>query len=212
MLLALDPGQNSPGIALFQCVTAYPEPVRTLVFADRVRVPDYTSSPPGARWFLVAQQIVDALLRRGEDDLVDTIVFECPQWDARSKKVDPNDLVGIAGVAANVCGMLHRNNPRVLSPTPAEWIGQLSKKCAYCKSLRAMRKGTGVRTRAKFCTACHGSAWETPRGRFIKKRLEPAELALVPDQNDAIDAVGLGLWALGRLKPHTVFSNGRDGR
>jgi len=196
MLLALDPGLNSPGAAVFAHGGG------ALRFADRVRVPDYKSSPPGARWFLVAQQIVDALLRRGEDDLVDTIAFECPQWYARGKsKGDPNQLVGIAGVAANVCGMLHRNNPRIISPTPAEWIGQLSKVCPTCKG-KAKKK----------CADCRGSAWETPRGRYIRKRLSDSELALVPDQNDAIDSVGLGLWALGRLKPHTVFSNGRDGR
>lgn len=203
MLLALDPGMNSPGVALFD---------GGLKFADRIRVPDYTHTPPGARWLLVAQQIVDALLRRGEDDLVTTIVFECPQWYQRSKsKGDPNQLVGVAGVAASVVGMLHRNNPQVLSPTPAEWIGQLPKVCPACAGRKTAKNDYGKRVK-RVCPECRGSAWETPRGRFIRSRLTLEELALAPDQNDAIDAVGLGLWALERLKPRQVFSNGRDGR
>ncbi len=193
MLLALDPGMNSPGVALFDG--------GLLRFADRIRVPEYAGSSDGARWLMVAQQIVDALLRRGEDDLVDTIVFERPQWYARGKsKGDPNQLAGIAGVAANVTGILSRYSPRVVSPTPAEWIGQLAKTCPACKANK------------KKCPVCLGSAWNTPRGQRVRSRLSEAELALVPDQNDAIDAVGLGLWAGGRLTPRTVFSNGRDGR
>lgn len=191
LLLALDPGLNSPGIAVFGG--------SELRFADRVRVPDYTTTPDGARWLLVASQIIDALLRRGEDDLITKIVFERPQWYQRGKsKGDPNQLVGVAGVAACVVGMLHRNNPQVLSPTPAEWIGQLPKTCPACRANK------------KKCPECRGSAWNTPRGRRIRSRLTEAELALVPDQNDAIDSVGIGLWSLGRLTPRSVFSNGRD--
>ena len=186
MLLALDPGLNSPGVALFD--------TGALLAATRIAVPDtwVRIASAGQRWLEVAKLIVAWSSRHD----VDTVVFEKPQWDARSKKVDPNDLVGIAGVAANVTG--HLRSARVLSPTPLEWIGQLSKKCHVCKK------------NLKKCPECKGSAWETPRGRRIRSRLTPNELALVPDQNDAIDAVGLGLWSLGRLTPRTFFSNGRD--
>ena len=201
MLLAIDPGLNSPGAALFRATGELLHATRIVVPETWVRI-----EAAGQRWLEVAKLIV---AWSSQYD-VDTVVFEKPQWDERSKKVDPNDLVSIAGVAANVTG--HLRSARVLSPTPSEWIGQLSKKCAYCKSLRAARKGTGVRTYAKYCTAWKGSAWNTPRGRRIRSRLTPAEFALVPDQNDAIDAVGLGLWSLGRLAPRQVFSNGKDGR
>jgi len=96
----------------------------------------------------------------------------------------------------------------VFSPMPAEWVGQLSKVCAYCDG----KKGRGRGKKRVLCPECKGSDWETPRGRRIRSRLSPAELALVPDQNDAIDAVGLGLWKLGRFTPRSVLSNGRDGR
>jgi hypothetical protein len=195
MLIALDPGMNSPGVAVFR--------EGVLLRADRANTSEHAELPDGERWLRVARVLAAFAAKYSGVATTMSVVFEKPQWYQRGKsKGDPNQLVGIAGVAAAFVGMMScRYLIDVASPTPSEWIGQLSKVCPTCKG-KAKKK----------CTACRGSAWETPRGRFIKKRLEPAELALVPDQNDAIDAVGLGLWALGRLKPHTVFSNGRDGR
>lgn len=197
MLLALDPGTNSPGIALFEN--------GQLRAANRIQGSNYRLLPDGQRWLEVAKSIATWLQIMGCDDLINDLVFEKPQWYAATKsKGDPNQLAGVAGVAAATCGILATlscDGFRIKSPTPAEWIGQLSKVCPVCKG-KAKKK----------CPECRGSAWETPRGRRIRSRLSPAELALVPDQNDAIDAVGLGLWALGRLTRHSVHSNGRDGR
>jgi hypothetical protein len=197
MLLAIDPGMNSPGVALFVPNT----PGQMLRHAARVAIPaHYADLSDGARWLHVALTIAAWARDRG---VIHTVVFERPQWYARGKsKGDPNQLAGVAGVAANVTGILATHGmTSVLSPTPAEWIGQVPKVCPVCKG-KAKKK----------CKECHGSAWETPRGRRIRSRLTSAELALVPDQNDAIDAVGLGLFALGRLEKISVFSNGRDGR
>lgn len=197
MLLALDPGLNSPGVALFVPNT----PPEMLRYATRMVIPAvFAELSDGERWMRVGVEIARWAAARGH---VTTIVFERPQWYQHGKsKGDPNQLAGIAGVAANVTGFLNSYHAvRVLSPTPAEWIGQLPKTCPTCKG-KAKKK----------CLDCHGSAWETPRGRRIRSRLSEAEIALVPDQNDAIDSVGLGLWALGRLTPRTVYSNGRDGR
>ncbi len=194
MIVAIDPGMCSPGVAVFD------EHAGRLICAARVKAPDdFINFPAGYRWYMVANLIRDWLNQAVVVPSSIALVFECPQWYQRGKsKGDPNQLVGIAGVAANVCGLMR---PAVVkSPTPSEWIGQLPKTCRACgKNL-------------KKCPACKGSAWATPRGQRIRSRLTDAELALVPDQNDAIDAVGLGLWALGRLTPRAVFSNGRDGR
>ncbi len=200
MLLALDPGMNSPGVALFA-----PDPAGgpwpQLVAAARVSIPGrYALEDAGQRWFYVADAISTWFFQNAKDQRHTIIAFEKPQWYQRTKsKVDPNDLVGIAGVAANVCGMLRP--AKIISPEPAVWIGQVPKVCQVCKGKAK-----------KQCLACKGSAWRTPRGSFIRRRLTEAELALVPDQNDAIDAVGVGLWACGRLTPVSVLSNGRDGR
>lgn len=200
MLLALDPGLNSPGAALF--LQDVPEP--RLWAAAQIEIPDSLATlGEGRRWWAVAQEIVSWAVAAAAPACVTAVVFERPQWYARGKsKGDPNQLAGVAGVAANVTGTLGTHRAiTISSPAPAEWIGQLSKVCPTCKG-KAKKK----------CKSCHGSAWETPRGRFIRKRLTANELELVPDQNDAIDAVGLGLWQLGRLVPHVALSNGRDGR
>ncbi len=206
MLLALDPGMNSPGIAVF-CSSG-------LGHAERVVVPkEYAALEDGERWLRVAEAIARASVRaiRGQTtpSCLD-VIFERPQWYAKAKsKGDPNQLAGVASVAACAVGILVNCFAlKVFSPKPAEWIGQLSKECPYCKG----RKGTGRGKKRVLCPECRGSDWETPRGRRIRSRLSPAELALVPDQNDAIDAVGLGLHHLGRLTPRSVLSNGRDGR
>lgn len=200
MLLALDPGTLSPGLALFES--------GVLLHAERVIIPaSYAEREDGERWFLVSCIVAERATRlarglRDEADATMHIIFERPQWYAKTKsKGDPNQLAGVAAVASTVVGIVGQSyGLRVFSPTPAQWIGQLPKTCPYCKANK------------KKCPECKGSAWNTPRGRRICSRLSPAERALVPDQNDAIDAVGLGLFKLGRLTPRSTLSNGRDGR
>ncbi len=202
MLLALDPGLNSPGVALFRG--------DTLAAAGRVPIPGaYAALPDGRRWLEVAQRIADWVIApRGYCGLYDTgervtaVIFERPQWYQRAKsKGDPNQLAGVAGVAANVTGIFAGlRHLDVHSPTPAQWIGQLSKVCPTCKG----------KAKKKKCADCRGSAWMTPRGRRIRSRLSLEEFKLVPDQNDAIDSVGIGLWALNRLEPKRTFSNGKQ--
>lgn len=194
MLLALDPGLNSPGVAIFN---------PSLIAADRFNTEEYAGLPDGERWLQVARTLAGWALKhleRAKPDLL-SIIFERPQVYTRDKSVgDPNHLVAIGGVASCLVGILSVYGPvKVSSPHPGEWVGQLSKKCSICKK------------NLKKCPECKGSAWNTPRGRRIRSRLSAAELALVPDQNDAIDAVGLGLFELGRLAPRQAFSNGRDG-
>lgn len=224
MLLSIDPGMNSPGVALFDNASR-------LFRAGRVPIPTrYATYRPGHRWMVVARDIVQWLCSESgvnhvDDRMITDVVFEKPQWYQRAKsKGDPNDLVGVAGVAANVTGMLscHRDI-RVFSPEPAEWIGQCPKVCPVCKGKKTaptigftqsmINAKNGKHKREKtYCAACGSSAWGTPRGQVIRRRLDERELALVPDQNDAIDAVGIGLFAVDRLKPVSIFSNGRDGR
>lgn len=193
MLLGLDPGTRSPGLAFFGD--------HGLVAADRCRVDDLADEPDGQRWFDIARRLAAWALARVPSGPLH-IVFERPQWYQRGKsKGDPNQLAGLTGVAGNLCGILSAHyHITIASWKPAEWIGQLPKTCPVCKENK------------KKCPVCNGSAWRTPRGKRIRASLSPAELALVPDQNDAIDAVGLGLFELGRLTPRSVFSNGRDGR
>lgn len=132
----------------------------------------------GDRWQTWAQVIGNAFLQRGTGG---TLVWERPQiYRASKSKGDPNDLIALAAIGNGVAAHFRRG--ATMAPTPAQWTGQVKK-------------------------ATRGSAWKSPRGMRIRSRLTPAELALVPDQHDVVDAVGLGLWALGRLEVTRVYSS-----
>lgn len=173
-LFCLDPGINKPGVAIFRG--------GTLIAAEKVRIdPTWKDLPDGDRAARVAEAIVRWGVGKGM--LPKNFVYELPQiYAAKKSKGDPNDLIKVALVAANVSGMLKYAmagrdiSMGILSPNPAEWIGQTPKK------------------------VCAGpEAWNSPRGYRIKRVLSPGEiLCIVPDDN-SIDAVGVGLWALGRL-------------
>jgi hypothetical protein len=64
----------------------------------------------------------------------------------------------------------------IISPTPREWT----------KGSKALKKNSS-------------EIWSHQRGIMIARRLSEVERELVPDKHDALDAVGLGLFGLGRL-------------
>lgn len=202
-LISLDSGTRSPGIAAFAG--------NELLEATNVDVTEYEHEPAAQRWLTIGRILAGWVRERVPARVaLLSLVFERPQWYARSKsKGDPNQLAGLTAVAGVFVGQLSMLYPvTVASYVPAEWIGQLSKVCPVCDG----KKGRGRGKKRVLCPACHGSDWETPRGKRIRSRLSPAELLRCPDQNDAIDAAGVGLKQLGRLEPIRVYSNGRDGR
>ncbi len=180
MLLAIDPSVRSSGVALFHVLEG------KLLAAGRVTTKNDGGDDESWRWLYMARTIqrwVDSMCAVGS---LTGIVFERPQiYRASKSKGDPNDLIGLAGVAMAVVGLFSQSLlVDVASYTPAEWCGALPK-------------------------ATRGSAKASPRAKRILSRLSDRELALVPDQHDVIDAVGVGLHRLGRLEPIRVFSNGR---
>ena len=87
MLLALDPGTLSPGLALFSDTGA-------LVAADRVRVDGHADEPDGRRWMHIGHCLAQWCLRRvPQNDQLLSVIFERPQWYSKAKsKGDPNQL------------------------------------------------------------------------------------------------------------------------
>lgn len=153
----------------------------TLIAAAVLKVPP--AEPMALRAALAARAVVGwATLPASQVGFavgIDAVVVEWPQWYAAGKSQgDPNDLAGLAGVGAAVAALLPYAEVR--APVPRDWIGGLPKS----------------RT---------GDPWASPRGARVRARLTPAELALVPKSHDAIDAVGLGLWAVGRFQRARVF-------
>ena len=114
---------------------------------------------------------------------VDEVCFEWPQvYRASKSKGDPNDLLPLVAVGSVVCGL--QDEAKHFCYLPREWIGQLPK-------------------------VTSGSYFSSPRGLRILGRLDSAERKLVPDQNDVGDAVGIGLYHLGRLKIQRICATGR---
>ena len=116
-----------------------------------------------------------------------TFVYEWPQVYTAAKSIgDPNDLIGLAGVGAAV-GMglsmavaLQEIGLTIMTYRPGEWTG-------------------GIRKERK------GNPWLSLRGQRVATRLRSSEREVVPASHDAIDAVGIGLFALGRFEPKRVF-------
>ena len=180
-LLAVDPSLRSSGVAIFRG--------GALTSSARVTVPK-TEAVPAARALRMAQEIAAWASERGE---ARTLACEWPQIYPRThmrkeqRGADPNDLIGLAGVAGALAGLLaaHAGQRdaalRVLAYRPAEWIGQIPK-------------------------ATRGNPWNSLRGQRIRAALTSDEADAVPPSHDVIDAVGIGLHALGRLRGGKVLT------
>lgn len=107
---------------------------------------------------------------------VDELVVEWPRTYRRMKG-DPADLFPLAGVGMALAGMF---NVATFAPTAPEWIGNIPKTTS-------------------------GDPLQSMRAQRIWSRLSDAENACVVLSHDAIDAVGLGLWRLGRLERRQSF-------
>lgn len=179
-LLAVDQSLSCPGIAVFRtgrliASTSLPQsPQTTVPIAFR-------TVAVATRVFSWAQEYLDNLR---------TLVIEWPQiYVAIKSKGNPNDLLSVAGVGAALAGMLSHATLRngagrclhVLSPTPAEWAGQLPKS-----------------TNSKLAS-------QSPRARRILSRLDVDERSVATLKHDALDAIGLGLYTLGRLSPQRIL-------
>lgn len=177
-LLALDPSVNSAGVALFR---------RGKLAAGRCIKRRDGGATDGERWMRMALEIFSWLGTVHAYPVV--YAFERPQiYDPTKSLGDPNDLIGLSGVAGFLGGMLTLSCVarqvclEVASPLPSEWVGQLPKE----------------RT---------GDPWASPRGARIASRISSDErMKLTKPNHDVLDAVGIGLWALGRFERHRALS------
>jgi hypothetical protein len=182
-LIAVDNSITSPGVAVF---------VDGLLTASGyLRQPEYQKDLNIAdRVLAVATHVIEWAIDKTSEPY--HLVWEWPQiYTAAKSKGNPNDLLGVIAVGAAISGILGMGCRSrgvaldVRAYKPAEWIGQLPK-----------------------CT--QGRPTESPRAQRILARLDPLELDAVTAQHDAIDAIGLGLFRLGRLNPEHKYP-GADG-
>lgn len=185
-LLAVDPSIRSSGVAIFRD--------GSLAASTVVRV-KASDSNIGARSLVMAHAIVEWVAREKARPRI--VALEWPQiYRGAKSKGDPNDLPGLAGVAMAVAGVLsislaaRHEALEVLAYTPHEWAGNLPKN----KTVEGARM--------------------SPRAKRIMSRLDDDELRLeawtATNSHDAIDAIGIGLYALGRLEPIRVFPGATD--
>ena len=140
--------------------------------ASRVKIPTKTHALPlGERCIAVAE-----LICAWAQADIDELVIEWPKVyrASRGVKADPADLFPLAGIGMAVAGLLRVSASAVHAPTAHDWIGSLPKSKT-------------------------GDPLASPRGHRIWSRLSDAEKAGVVLSHDAVDAVGIGLWRLGRL-------------
>lgn len=196
-LIAVDPSVVSPGVALYR--------FGKLIASARVGISKAIADLPlGQRYQRVGIEIASWWQEQldGHDHVVRTVVYEHPRWlseAAGKSKGNPNDLAGLVGVGQSfavfmACHNAHNGQrpPELVTPLPDEWTGQLPK---------TVKIGSKV-VKPK-------DPWMSPRGERIKSRLESGEAAIAHPQHDEIDAIGIGLWALGRYDRIRVFPGAR---
>lgn len=177
ILLAIDPGVRHPAGAIFRD--------RLLMRASRVALPSsLIKLEVGDRLSRIANLIVewaDSVL--GTSGMVGELTCEMPQiYSASKSKGDPNNLVLLAVLDGMIEGRLKTVNRDLITrlPKPAEWCGQIPKNE-------------------------DGDPWDSARGHRVRSRLSDTEFATVDASHDAIDAVGIGLWACGRFERRRVY-------
>lgn len=181
-LLAIDPGIRGCGVALFQDGRlAHVDAEARLAWA--AYVPNTVARGDDMVAILsMARAVRDAVARRVSGLVVDVLVVEFPQVYAGGKaKGDPRDLLTLAAIDGAI-GVEIPARRRVLRYFPREWKGQTDADLMLERILERL------------------DALEVDQ-------IAPCRASL---RHNAIDAVGIGLKALGRLEPRKVISRGGD--
>lgn len=182
-LLALDPSINSAGVAVFRDGDLIATETIKVKFKGDILARCLHISEAMAVWAL------------GVPCRPAVLVVEWPKiYKVGKSKVDPKDIVPLAGVAGCLAGLLRQNGAlrplhddlECVSYLPKEWAGHPPK----------------VET-VKGCKS-------SPRALRIVSRLNHAERVVwdAIKYHDAIDAVGIGLKHLGRLERRRAISRG----
>lgn len=180
----VDPGVEHPAVAIFDR--------GTLVHASRVRVPCVAKMrelEEGERVRQVVKLICEHVWRHAPREYVYmppyvlplAIIHEWPKTLQRGKgsKNSADQLFPLAAIGT---GVAIRFDVPAISPQPDDWTGQIPKDDSQ------------------------PDGWNSPRGRIIKARTRPEELAAIAIEkngfvaHDTVDAVGIGYKYLGRLE------------
>jgi hypothetical protein len=179
VLLSVDPSVRSAGVALFRG--------GVLAACGTVRAEARENESPAARCLRVAGLVADWAAEAGPRPRSLAV-----EWPGKSWRGDARDLHGLCGVVGALSGMLAVAAAAsgevlpVASYEPGEWSGGTPK-------------------------AKTGSPRKSVRAGRIEARLSTEERAIWDAHactHDAVDAVGIGLFSLGRLAQRRVYSSG----
>lgn len=185
LLVTLDPATDT-GAALFVNGTLR----ATALLRSKSKAGSGMLGTPISRAEVVGTQLQDWLWTHGPDFGVNEhrilhVAYEWPQIYARGSKSktkgDPNNMLMLAAIATGAVLALRKvaHVQSAIPYKPADWIGQLPKDTDR-------------------------PADESPRGQLIARNLYPHETVVARNQlqHDVWDAIGIGLFHLGRLKRH----------
>lgn len=168
-LVAIDPGIQCPGVAVFRDGVLYANAFLRL---------GTTQGNHAQKSASAAESICSWLHNNLAKPIA--VAYEWPQIYQDDTPARANAVIYMAAVDSYVSATLRLEgysqgrDVQLLSYLPAEIWHSLPKRKT-------------------------GSSKESPRGLRVCSRLSFMELAILPDQHDALDACGIGLHALGRL-------------
>lgn len=120
---------------------------------------------------LLGQEVLKAALSEFRIVKLDLLVIEHPVIYPGMPSKDLNDLIDVATVGAAVNSALYLNASAFQTVFPAEWKGNVPKKTML----------------------------ERIKSRLTPEELKRCEFTNKSDNEDLLDAVGMGLWHSGRL-------------
>jgi len=189
-LLSLDPGYRQSGIALF-----YED---MLLYGALIEVDPLVNL--AAHWREVAEQIDKTASRVGHWRY--SVTTEIMQIDGRTGKAQAGQLLRLSGLAGAVVGEAVDD---VSSYTPSEWNKNRSKGPNHSKILRALEdeeKTDLLVESEKITNGDRKGLFESlkPKIQTANQLYERAVDERTGQAEHVLDAVGIGLYHLGRLR------------
>lgn len=173
-LVAVDPGLSGCGVAIFRDGQLHWAGLVTAAGAGR----------GVQRWIPLCERVVSEVWSIIECDEIE-MVCEFPRLRAAGRQVgathsvDPADLMELAGFVGCLCGMvsarLTHNQPAVV--LPEQWKGGTPKEICHARIRKRLTASS-----------------ERDNLALTERVVRPSAL------HNVLDAVGIGLWRLGRLK------------
>jgi hypothetical protein len=162
-----------------------------------------TAIDPGVRKNAIAEFVSGELVNAAYAPTIipDLVVIERPQIDARTRGIDPSNILALAWSGAMLAGELKGQGAKVKEYTPTQWKGSEPKPLQHLRMIDVL----GKREKAVL-DECIGPDWidrvhkAVEKGALKRWKVKGADCYGRWEGHNLLDAVALGLFELGRLK------------